>query len=77
MKQGQASTKGPAGRKQEPSSRVVNPGGVDREGQALGNHSMDQGTVERSNFTNMYGGRGYEAPGIGKKYNKSGSQGKY
>lgn len=76
MKQGRASFKGPADRKVEPNPKVANPGGADREGQALGSHTMS-GDMSHVSYTPLYGDRGYSAPSIGKKHHSSGSQGKY
>lgn len=75
MKQGHASSSRPEGRKMEPSPRIVNPGGADGLGQAMGNHS-DRGTFT-PRITPLYGDRGYEAPPIRNTSRKSGSQGSY
>lgn len=75
-KQGRRDVYSKADYKVEPNPKVANPGGADREGQALGSHSM-MGDMSRTNFTPLYGDRGYSAPSIGKKYLPRGSQGKY
>lgn len=75
MKQGRASVSGPADRKMEPNSRVVNPGGAGNLGLVMGNHTEDGTFTPR--ITPLYAGRGYEAPKIRTTTNKSGSQGSY
>lgn len=77
MKQGRATLKGPYDRKVEPNSREVNPGGVDREGQSFGAHTMMGDITGKVNLTPMYGDRGYMAPSIGTKFKPRGSQGRY
>ena len=75
--QGRADRRGPAGQKVEPKPRVVNPGGVDRLGQAFGSHTQT-GDIAHPNLTPTYSSnRGYRAPAIRNTSNKSGSQGKY
>jgi hypothetical protein len=76
MKQGRSDSKGPSGQKVEPRSRAINPGGVDGLGQAKGNHTVN-GDIRNPNFTPIYAGRGYSAPGIGVTTRPTGSQGKY
>ena len=75
MKQGQASSSGPASRKIEPRSHGVNPGAVADLGNMKGNHSDngDHAFVQRPWAT-----VGYSAPPVkGKKINPNGSQGSY
>lgn len=76
MKQGRASTSGPADRKVEPSSRAVNPGGTNNIGRPHSNHATDSGTFI-PHPTPLYAGRGYEAPSIGATTHNKGSQGKH
>ena len=76
MKQGRASTSGPADRKVEPSSKGINPGAVSYMGNHLGNHTSEEGDFELKK-TPMDAGRGYRAPGIGATTHGKGSQGKY
>jgi hypothetical protein len=77
MKQGRASISGPADRKVEPNSTRVNPGAVADMGNMQGNHATDVGTFPTQR-TEMYPGKGYEAPGIRNiNSRKGGSQGKY
>lgn len=74
MKQGRASSSGPASRKVEPSSRAVNPAAVDQMGQAMGNIKGGR-TITSST---LYEGHGYQAPkGDGCTTHKCGSQGKH
>ncbi len=75
MKQGMASSSGPASRKTEPRSTAVNPGGADGLGQHQGNHAECGDFTSR--ITPLYAGRGYEAPAIASTSHKTGSQGKY
>lgn len=75
MKQGTANSR-PGDQKTEPRSTIVNPGGADGLGQAMGNHASDGGTFTPK-ITPLYAGRGYEAPAIGSTSHKCGSQGKY
>lgn len=74
MKQGTANHSN-SGRKVEPRSTAINPGGVDALGQHFGNHS-DRGDFT-PRITPMDAGRGYSAPSIGTTTHKGGSQGKY
>ena len=77
MTQGRADRRGSAGQKVEPSSRVVNPGGTDRLGQAFGSHTQT-GDIDHPNLTPLYSSnRGYRAPAIRNTSSKSGSQGRY
>lgn len=76
MKQGQASSSRPEGRKMEPSPEAKHPGGVANLGLAQGNHASDCGTFTPK-ITSIDAGRGYMAPGVASTSNKSGSQGKY
>jgi len=69
MKQGQASRSGSAGTKVEPSSKAVNPGGAATIG--VKRHMA-------SDRTQLYAGRGYEAPMAGKtNHGNCGSQGRH
>lgn len=75
MKQGQASSSGPGGRKIEPRGTGVNPGAVADLGNMKGNHS-DKGDMPFS--PKPWATDGFHAPGVkGKKVNPSGSQGSY
>lgn len=65
MKQGEASKNGPAGRKVEPTSKAVHPGGAGQIGLAQGKKPE-----------NIYAGRGYKAPMSGHQTHPRGSQGK-
>lgn len=77
MKQGRSDSSGPAGRKAEPGSREVYPGGTNNIGRPHSNHATDSGTF-RPQVTPLYSGdRGYSAPSIGKKFHGKGSQGRY
>ena len=63
-------------RKVEPSSRVVNPGGVNNLGSFIGNHTADGDFTPKA--TPLYAGRGYTAPAIRSiTSRKGGSQGSY
>lgn len=75
-KQGRADSSGRHGWKVEPTSKAINPGGVNNLGLAQGNHATDVGTF-KPNITPLNAGRGYSAPGIGTKQHKTGSQGRY
>lgn len=74
MKQGRASSSGPASRKVDPTSKAVKPAFAGQIGLQMGNHS-DRGTG-RSAAVDMSAGRGYKAPGIGAAIHPAGSQGK-
>lgn len=69
MKQGRASSSGPASRKVEPKSQAVNPGAVDQMGQAMGSRFAAE---------TLFEGHGYQAPkGSGQTTHKCGSQGRH
>lgn len=77
MKQGHASSSGPASRKMEPRATIVNPAGVSQIGQALGNHATDQGKTLHGASKPLYAGRGFEAPhDAGRTVHHCGSQGR-
>lgn len=63
------------GRKMEPNSRAVNPGGAGNIGLAQGDHA--DGCDFTPRITPLYAGRGFEAPAIATTTHKSGSQGKF
>lgn len=74
MKQGTAnSMRGDT--KTEPISHAVNPGGAGNIGLAQGSHAEEGDFVPR--ITQLYAGRGFEAPAIRTTSHKSGSQGKF
>jgi len=75
MKQGRASSSGPASHKREPNSKAVNPAFPGQIGLQYGNHS-DEG-MGRSPAVSAHQGRGYKAPAIGTAIHHSGSQGKH
>lgn len=65
MKQGEASSSGPADRKREPISQAMSPKGA---GQI--------GIIQGKAPVNIYAGRGYTAPMTGSQTHPKGSQGK-
>jgi hypothetical protein len=77
MRQGQASSSGPAGRKIEPRSHAVSPAGVSQIGEAMGNHATDVTENLHGSSEALYSGRGFEAPrDAGRTIHHGGSQGK-
>lgn len=64
------------GYKTEPKANSVNPAAVAQLGYAYGNHTTDGSIVPGAN-TQMYRGRGLEAPMVGVTHHHSGSQGRH
>lgn len=67
MKQGRATTSGPADQKREPIPHAVNPAAVSE----IGIHQV------RHTSLPIYEGRGLEAPMAGSEIHHSGSQGRH
>jgi hypothetical protein len=63
--------------KVEPTSRAINPGGVNNLGSFAGNHTAE-GDIPNPRITPLYGDKGYSAPPIRSiTSRKGGSQGSY
>jgi hypothetical protein len=77
MKQGQASSSGPGGRKREPIAHAVSPAGVSQIGESLGNHATDSTKILHGASEPMYKGRGFEAPMNKPMRHHTGSQGRH
>lgn len=77
MKQGQASSSKVASTKVEPNPRAVSPAAVSQIGVKQGNHASDGGHTVNVKIPPLYEGRGLQAPMVGAKSHKSGSQGSY
>ena len=77
MKQGHASSSGPASRKVEPRAMAMSPAGVSQIGEALGNHATDTGKILHGSSKSMYAGKGFEAPKSGMTVHHGGSQRKH
>lgn len=67
MKQGRASTSGPASQKREPIPHAVSPAAVSE----IGVHQVRHTSVP------LYEGKGYKAPMTGTQVHNTGSQGKH
>ena len=76
MRQGSGNNSN-AGRKVEPSSRAINPGGVGQIGIAQGSHVTAQGKETGYRGEDHHLGRGFMAPGIKSHSKNNGSQGSY
>ncbi len=77
MKQGHASRSGAYGRKVEPTSHAIRPGGAAKLGNAYGTHVTDQRGETDYRGEPLHGGRGYHAPKNKSQRHGSGSQGSY
>jgi len=76
MKQGRATHSGMGSTKIEPAAKAVSPGAVSRLGSAQGTHLTDNREV-RLRSTNLYEGRGLEAPKASCTTSNCGSQGRH
>lgn len=77
MKQGNASTSGPDGRKIEPRPHAMSPAGVSQIGQSLGNHATGTGRILNGASKELYAGKGFMAPDpVSCTSHKGGSQGR-